>query len=367
VKRVRWKRQGWIPLVALLLMGAAAAQGNAVDQQADWRSANDAVGQFKRGHIDILKWEAENTADPVAAAKAQAGFALPTLEDAVRSAWKPHRELQSVMSRLGPQDTDRMATGKWLDVDTRHQRRIGDFDELLEIAVSARKAWLSAVAAKQALRLQQESLEAAEAATELGRRMVKVGNWSRYQQSRVELGLSAEKAAVQQARIAAAQSEQALLKLLRLNGVHSRLELPDSLPDLPKDVVGRERLDAELREIVAQLPLVNQTRTRTNFELALDARDAALAVAAGYRNEVMPQRNLIVDESVLQYNGMLKSVWDLLSEVQARTQSQRDTVNAVRDFWFAETDLLWVLQGGEPNSFVTPGAPAGDGAAAAAH
>ncbi len=24
----------------------------------DWRAANDAVGQFRRGHMDVLKWEA---------------------------------------------------------------------------------------------------------------------------------------------------------------------------------------------------------------------------------------------------------------------------------------------------------------------
>jgi hypothetical protein len=28
-------------------------------RQLDWRKANDEVGQFTRGHIDILKWEQE--------------------------------------------------------------------------------------------------------------------------------------------------------------------------------------------------------------------------------------------------------------------------------------------------------------------
>ena len=26
----------------------------------DWRSANETVGQFRRGHVDILKWESEH-------------------------------------------------------------------------------------------------------------------------------------------------------------------------------------------------------------------------------------------------------------------------------------------------------------------
>jgi hypothetical protein len=33
-------------------------------QSTDWRSANDAVGQFKRGHIDLLKLENSPSAQP---------------------------------------------------------------------------------------------------------------------------------------------------------------------------------------------------------------------------------------------------------------------------------------------------------------
>lgn len=28
--------------------------------EVDWRKANDDVGQFRRGHIDILKWESQH-------------------------------------------------------------------------------------------------------------------------------------------------------------------------------------------------------------------------------------------------------------------------------------------------------------------
>jgi len=367
VKNVRWKAQSMVLLAAMAAAtgNMALAQGASDEQPANWREANDAVGQFKRGHADILKWEAQNLKSATPEQTVPTGFALPTLESAVRAAWKPHLELQKIMARLGQGNVDRVANGQWMDVEARQQRRIEGLDELFEVAADARKAWLIAVAAKQAVRLQQESLEAAEAATELGRRMVKVGNWSRYQQSRVELGLSSEKRAYQQARLAAAQAEQALIKLLGFNGIHQSLQLPDSLPDLPKESIASDRLTAELQEITAQLPVFNQTKTRINFDLARGAYLTALDVAQSYRNDVMAQRNLIVDESVLQYNGMLKSVWELLTEVQGRAQAQRETIDAIRDYWVAETDLLWVLQGGEPQSFVTPGSPSGADASAA--
>ncbi len=34
-------------------------------QTADWKKANAEVGQFKRGHVDILKWEEAQTQKPV--------------------------------------------------------------------------------------------------------------------------------------------------------------------------------------------------------------------------------------------------------------------------------------------------------------
>ncbi len=33
-------------------------------EEGDWKKANADVGQFKRGHVDILKWENRNEAKP---------------------------------------------------------------------------------------------------------------------------------------------------------------------------------------------------------------------------------------------------------------------------------------------------------------
>lgn len=356
-------------LVSVVVLATAAVAGAqpAVEQSPDWKAANEAVGQFKRGHADLLKWEASNGVAAPQDGAAAAGFPVPSLEVATRLAWRPHLELQKVLPRLGEANADRIAQGRWHEVDARHQRRIDGVGEVFEVAAGARRAWLRAVAAQQAVRLQRASLEAAEAATELGRRMVKVGNWSAYQQSRVELGLSTERRALQQATLAARQAERSLIHALQLNGVHERLALPDTLPDLPKQTLSPAELNAELAEIKAQLPHVEQWKAEANFGQALASRDATLNVARGLRDDVMAQRNLIVDESVLQYNGMLKSVWELLTEVQARAQAQRETIDAVRDYWLADTDLMWVLQGGEPTAFVAPGGAAAGEAAAAGH
>ena len=353
-------------LCAMALAAATAAGAQpTVEQSSDWKAANEAVGQFKRGHADLLKWEAANGQAATRGDAAESGFPVPSPEAATRLAWRPHLGLQKVLPRLGQANVDRIAQGRWLAVDPRQQRRVEGADEVFEVAAEARRAWYRAVAARQILRLQGESLEAAEAATELGRRMVKVGNWSAYQQSRVELDLASERRAHQMAGLASRQAERALIHALQLNGVHERLALPDALPDLPRQPATAAELATALAGIKGQLPRTEQWKVESNFAQALASRDATLSAARGLRDEVMAQRNLIVDESLLQYNGMLKSVWELLTEVRARAQSQRDTTEAIRDHWLADTDLMWVLQGGEPSSFVAPGgattgdAPAG--------
>ena len=52
-----------VPAVAYRSIFADLPQG--VDEPVqDWKAANAAVGQFKRGHADLLKWEREQARQP---------------------------------------------------------------------------------------------------------------------------------------------------------------------------------------------------------------------------------------------------------------------------------------------------------------
>ena len=68
---------------------------------------------------------------------------------------------------------------------------------------------------------------------------------------------------------------------------------------------------------------------------------------------MLPLRRFIQDETVLRYNGMLASVWELLAEARSATQAVATATQAQRDFWLAETDLQLALTG------TSPGAPTG--------
>jgi outer membrane protein TolC len=332
-----------------------------------WRDANDAVGQYKRGHADILKWEKDNP--PVAQSEPQdvASLSLLSADAAVRQAWLAHRELVKPMAKLGTANVDLIAQGRWLALDPMLQRRVDDVDELLEIAAQARKAWYQAVAARQVLKQQRDALDAAEAGTELGRRMVSVGNWSKLQQAQVQLSQASAQMNVRRAHYVAAQAQSGLIKALQLTGVHASVALPERLPDLPLQAMAPGVLDQRAAAIAAQLPRAEALRNGANARLARQAYLTSHALALSARDEVLKVREFITEETVLHYNGMLKSVWDLLGEAASQSQAVAGAIDAQRDFWLAETDLQWVLQGGAPDSFVSLGGGGGEPAAAAGH
>jgi hypothetical protein len=345
----------------------ASAQLASAPAEKDWREANDEVGKFKRGHADILKWEAQNTPAPKGQEKGTPSLSLMTAEDAVRQAWKAHRELVWSMGRVGTANVDLIAKGRWTELDPMLQRKVGEVDELLEVAVQGRKAWIQAVASRQTLKHHRDALEAAEAANELGRRMVSVGNWSKLQQAQTQLALSSAQMNVRRAQHAATQAEAALIKSLRLTGVHSAIALPERLPDVPSTAMAQALFDDRAEAIASQLPRAEGMRNKAHVRLAQQAYQASHALALSTRDEVLKVREFITEETVLHYNGMLKSVWDLLGEVSNQSQAVVGAIDAQRDFWIAETDLQWVLQGGAPDSFVSLGGSGGETAAAAGH
>ncbi|MDZ4280793.1 hypothetical protein [Hydrogenophaga sp.] len=356
-----------IALSALALPLVVSAQIAPAPAEKNWREANDAVGQYKRGHADILKWEKENAPIAPVLEQAAASLSLMTAEEAVRQAWRAHLDLVKPMNRIGKANVDLIAKGQWAELDPIHQRKVDDMDELLEVAAQGRKAWFQAVAARQVLKQHRDALDAAEAGNELGRRMVSVGNWSKLQQAQVQLAQSSAQMNVRRAQNAATQAEASLIKTLRLTGAHNSVALPDRLPDLPVQAWSPQSLDSRTAAISAQLPRAEGMRNGANARLARQAYLTSHALAVSSREEVLKVREFITEETVLHYNGMLKSVWDLLGEVSNQSQAVASAIEAQRDFWIAETDLQWVLQGGAPDSFVSLGGGGGGPAAAAGH
>jgi len=84
-----------------------------------------------------------------------------------------------------------------------------------------------------------------------------------------------------------------------------------------------------------------------------EAREAYLGYRANYdlarhyRDEVIPLRKKIADETLLRYNGMLASPFALLQDARDQAQAVSSYIEALKDFWLADAALAGAL-GGKP-------------------
>ena len=96
---------------------------------------------------------------------------------------------------------------------------------------------------------------------------------------------------------------------------------------------------------------------------------SAWALARHQRDEVVPLRQLMQEENLLRYNGMLIGVFELLADAREQVQSVRAAIAAAEQFWLADAALQAHLIG-RPSAATSPtlSAPRATGAPdAAAH
>lgn len=90
-------------------------------------------------------------------------------------------------------------------------------------------------------------------------------------------------------------------------------------------------------------------------ELAINARSevreaytgyrTAYDLARHYRDEIVPLKKRISDEQLLRYNGMLVGVFELLADARTQVTSVNASIEALRDYWMAESALQMALTG----------------------
>ena len=72
---------------------------------------------------------------------------------------------------------------------------------------------------------------------------------------------------------------------------------------------------------------------------------ASYDLARHYRIEVIPLRKKIADETLLRYNGMLASPFELLSDSREQAQAVGSYLDALKEFWLADAALDGALGG----------------------
>ena len=95
---------------------------------------------------------------------------------------------------------------------------------------------------------------------------------------------------------------------------------------------------------VAQAAVDARSEARESY---LDYR-SSYDLAKHYRDQVIPLRKKISDETLLRYNGMLISVFELLADSREQAAAVNSTIDALKDYWIAQTNLEAALGGRLP-------------------
>jgi outer membrane protein TolC len=90
-------------------------------------------------------------------------------------------------------------------------------------------------------------------------------------------------------------------------------------------------------------------KARSEVRESYSAYRTSYDVAKHFRDEVVPLRKRISEENLLRYNGMLASVFDLLSDSKDQVTGVVGAVEALRDYWLAETNLQTAVTGRSPS------------------
>ncbi len=106
---------------------------------------------------------------------------------------------------------------------------------------------------------------------------------------------------------------------------------------------------------VAKAEMMYMQAVNRTAEIAINARSeirqsysnyrSAYDLAKHYRDEVVPLKKRVSNEQLLRYNGMLISVFELLADARQQAMTVNASIEALRDYWMADSMLQMALTG----------------------
>jgi outer membrane protein TolC len=108
----------------------------------------------------------------------------------------------------------------------------------------------------------------------------------------------------------------------------------------------RVRLAEETYMQAVNRLLERAVNVRSEAREAYQTYRGAYDIARHYEREVLPLRQIISNETMLNYNAMISDLFALLAEARARIAAHVQALDARRDFWVASVDLHAAIIGG---------------------
>ncbi len=381
-------------LGAALLAGLGAAAW--AQTPLSWQDANRAVSQFPRGHADWLRWEQRNLPAPQdEPANPDAGQL--TLERATRLALQDEAKwLRPGMSAVEAAEVRQQVAAVRLEVQrlwvdaVASRQAVAHSRDIVAVAQAGAELGqrMAQVGNWSRARQIQEELPLWEARARLGQAQLqaeralqalwqRIGGGTTVQSLMAQLpahlpvDLPAHSLAEGQTRLdlddVAALQQQALQAHARwsLQDIYARrlmagLGLNDiELQAAQKafaDLAGQAQPVWDPRTMRWGHAFENAWQARLQADrLARQVRADVQVAAAAYRvarqnaqqsqTEVLRLHKELSQETLLRYNGMLKSTWDLLASARSRIDSVDAAMQGQREAWLANADLVAVLAG----------------------
>jgi hypothetical protein len=363
-----------------------------------WQDANRDVAQFPRGHIDVLRWEQKNQL-PSHDALPPPDAGQLTLERATRLVFQDEPKwLKPGMSAMDAAEVRQQVSAVrrdvqklWVDAVASRQSVAHSRDILAVAEVAAELGQrMTQVGNWSRARQIQEELPLWDARMRLDKAQLQADRALQALWQRVGTGMTVQ---------ALAQQLPAHLPtaLPPVPGVNSGQAPSDVLLDLqtlalqahlrwPLEDLQARRLMAGLglsgaEQQAAQKALSEQIeqggqgvpvwdprsmrwghalenawharlqadrmarQVRADVTTALQAFELARQTSRHTQSEVLRLHTELSQQTLLRYNGMLKSTWDLLASARTRIDSVDAALQAQRQVWLAHADLMAVLAG----------------------
>jgi outer membrane protein TolC len=146
--------------------------------------------------------------------------------------------------------------------------------------------------------------------------------------------------------------------MLDVAGIDRKTRDPDTPPfrergfDVQFQIPIFDGGEVRVRQVAETYNQAFNRLTEKAVNVRSEARDAfkvyrsAYDIAGHYQREVLPLRKIISDEMQLRFSTMQVDIFALVTEGRQRLASLRAAVDAKRNFWKAQSDLLTAVNGG---------------------
>ncbi|MGE0097713.1 MAG: hypothetical protein AB7S86_05130 [Hydrogenophaga sp.] len=368
-----------------------------------WLRANERVAEFPRGHIDLLRWETRQPAPAADGTRPVPASEAPlSLAEALRQSLR-HRPELFVRAGMNATETARVRVafelhvrelqGAWTDaVSTRQRLRLQI--ELLEATRAGSELgqrmvnagnWSQARLTRERLAQAstwQDAVEAQAAAIAAQERLARLlGVWQADAVAalgeRLPVGLpevpsslrpgpgpddaSLEATVLRSHPTLARERLEAQRQFSALNRARWqdwRQAVDNALRAMPEPdaagVLEPPRIDdlsllrdhALERAVMAESELLSRVTERRSMTRAARVQLQVRHASAQHAQDVVVElQSALAQDSLLRYNGMLQSTWELLASARERLRALDDAVQARREFWRAQADWQALLAG----------------------